>query len=368
MLLVAHPWIGPPNGARFHGEDDSGGFEVTRRQIPLPRRPRLRTALVALAAAALPLTLVGGVSSASGAASPQTFTVLVGSETPNMSVEGMWFLPKDVFIHPGDTVTWKANSFEIHTVTFLAQNQDPSTVMPFNPGNPDDITRQGGDTYDGTSYYNSGLLTTVPDGGDAGPLMPGTTLYPDYSLTFPSAGEFHYLCVVHGMAMQGTVHVLPVDATLPFTQADYDAQAAYQADYLRLDGRQLLRQFRQQADPHHVIVGGDDGMVASMRFVYNRVRIHRGETVTFTNPVVNGNAGRGEPHTVTFGAEKQGPDVMSRYGHPWHFHGGQLSSGALLPGDSFTVRFRKPGTYHYLCVLHDGMGMVGTVVVAPMTR
>lgn len=338
---------------------------TVRHQIPLPRRPRLHTVVAALAAAVLPLALVGTVSSASGATSdPQTFTVLVGSESPGMATEGMWFLPKDVFIHPGDTVTWKANSFEIHTVTFLG-DKDPSTVMPFNPGNPDDVTREGGDTYDGTSYYNSGLLTTVPDGGDAGPLVPGTKLYADYSLTFPDAGDFGYLCVVHGMAMQGTVHVLPADVTLPFTQADYDAQAAYQADYLRLDGQQMLREFRQQADRHHVIVGGDDGLVASMRFIHHRVRIHRGETVTFTNPVINGNAGMGEPHTVTFGDEKQGPDLMSRYGHPWHFHGGALSSGQMLPGDSFTVRFRKPGTYHYICVLHDGMGMVGTVVVRP---
>ena len=105
-----------------------------------------------------------------------------------------------------------------------------------------------------------------------------------------------------------------------------------------------------------------------MLFVHRRVVIHRGQKVTFTNPVVNGNAKMGEPHTVTFGTERLGPDLMSRYGHPWRYRGGDLSSGELLPGDSFTVRFTKPGTYPYICVLHDSMGMVGRVVVLAKKR
>jgi plastocyanin len=241
-------------------------------------------------------------------------------------------------------------------------------VLPFNPGNPKDVTRTPNATYDGTSYYNSGLLTTVPPNGDPGPLIPGTKWYPDYQLTFPDTGDFSYLCLVHGMMMKGTVHVLPSGMTLPFTQQDYDQQAADMADYIRLDGRRMLHRLRQHSDNHHVIVGGDDGKAISMLFVHRRVVIHRGQKVTFTNPVINHNAGRGEPHTVTFGDEKMGPDLMSRYGHPWHYRGGQLSSGEMMPGDSFTVRFRKPGTYHYICVLHDAMGMKGTVVVRPRKR
>jgi len=45
----------------------------------------------------------------------------------------------------------------------------------------------------------------------------------------------------------------------------------------------------------------------------------------------------------------------------WDGKGGFHSSGALLPGDSFSVTFTKPGTYPYACVLHPQM--VGTLEV-----
>jgi plastocyanin len=329
------------------------------------RRPRLRAAVATLAALVLPVTMAGAVSGSAVADGAQTWTVLVGNETNDMAITGMWFLPQDIFIHPGDTVDWKANAAEIHTVTFLGKGQQPGDVLPFNPGNPQDTARTTNDTYDGTSYYNSGLLTTVPADGDPGPLPPGTTWYGDYQLSFPTAGNYDYLCLVHGMMMKGTVHVLPADVDLPFTQADYAHQAAEMARYVRMDGRQMLAHLRRQADRHHVIVGGDDGRAISMLFLRRKVVIHRGEKVTFTNPVINGNDHMGEPHTVTFGEERFGPDLMAPYGHPRHYRGGDLSSGEMLPGDSFTVTFRKPCTYPYICVLHDAMGMVGTVVVLP---
>jgi plastocyanin len=34
-----------------------------------------------------------------------------------------------------------------------------------------------------------------------------------------------------------------------------------------------------------------------------------------------------------------------------------------LPGQTFTVTFKKAGTFPYICALHDEMGMVGTVKV-----
>jgi plastocyanin len=40
--------------------------------------------------------------------------------------------------------------------------------------------------------------------------------------------------------------------------------------------------------------------------------------------------------------------------------------GAGLPaGTTFSATFTKPGTYAYICALHDELGMVGTVVVLP---
>jgi hypothetical protein len=43
------------------------------------------------------------------------------------------------------------------------------------------------------------------------------------------------------------------------------------------------------------------------------------------------------------------------------------NSGLLLTGSpglqTYTVTFSKPGTYEYLCVIHDEGGMKGTIVV-----
>ena len=35
------------------------------------------------------------------------------------------------------------------------------------------------------------------------------------------------------------------------------------------------------------------------------------------------------------------------------------------PAAAAEVTFNKAGVYHYICQFHDGMGMVGTVVVTP---
>jgi plastocyanin len=45
----------------------------------------------------------------------------------------------------------------------------------------------------------------------------------------------------------------------------------------------------------------------------------------------------------------------------WDGKGGFRSSGALDPGETFTVAFSKAGTYSYACVLHPQM--VGTLTV-----
>jgi plastocyanin len=40
--------------------------------------------------------------------------------------------------------------------------------------------------------------------------------------------------------------------------------------------------------------------------------------------------------------------------------------GAGLPfGTTFSATFTAPGTYNYICALHDDLGMTGTVVVLP---
>jgi plastocyanin len=89
------------------------------------------------------------------------------------------------------------------------------------------------------------------------------------------------------------------------------------------------------------------------------VVVHVGETVSFST------AGPGAPHTVTFGHEPPGLAILAPSGDPTHYSGGDLNSGVLAPGVPFTVTFTAAGKYHYICAIHDGMGMVGDVVVVP---
>jgi plastocyanin len=41
----------------------------------------------------------------------------------------------------------------------------------------------------------------------------------------------------------------------------------------------------------------------------------------------------------------------------------EWDSGLVSEGESFSRTFQKPGTYRYICIPHEGAGMVGTVVV-----
>jgi plastocyanin len=111
------------------------------------------------------------------------FTAAIGPVGPQPGggtgfLELLRFIPPSLSIEEGDTVKWTAPS--VHTVTFLAAGQDPSSVNPFT------TPPAGSDTYDGASLYHSGLL------GIPAPGAPNT-----YELTFPEAGTFNYICALH---------------------------------------------------------------------------------------------------------------------------------------------------------------------------
>jgi plastocyanin len=76
-------------------------------------------------------------------------------------------------------------------------------------------------------------------------------------------------------------------------------------------------------------------MVKSYRFDPSSIRVKAGDTVTWTN---NDNF----THTVEFD------------GQPDH---------KVERGKSISIRFSKPGSYHYVCSLHS-RDMSGTVVVS----
>ena len=318
------------------------------------RTTRTRALLAALAASLVGLGTAAVPAPASAA--PATWTVRVGSQSANMAVQGMRFLPGEVTVDAGDTVTWRAGSAEIHTVTFFPGGGPQTSLPPFDPGDLSQLTQQGGSTYDPAQYFSSGLMTTVPSGGDVGPLPPVPHVQ-SYSLTFPEEGTFTYYCLVHGLMMVGTVHVQAAGTPYPYTQRQYDEQARLMAAGLLADGQSLRRELWRRSTMHRVFLGGDDDAVALMRFIRPHVVVRVGQEVVFKN------VGLGAPHTVTFGEEPPPPDLFGPSGDPAHYRGGALSSGILPPGSRFTVTFTRPGRYRYVCALHDSMGMVGTVVV-----
>jgi plastocyanin len=78
------------------------------------------------------------------------------------------------------------------------------------------------------------------------------------------------------------------------------------------------------------------------RFQPESLNVYAGDTVTWVN--------KGHiPHTTT-SVDNGKPDGLWDTPH-------------LARGDSFSYVFSKPGTYHYFCRPHHGLGMKGVVVV-----
>jgi plastocyanin len=306
-----------------------------------------RLTLVATAVTALALP-VAAATSASASTTPRTWRVTVGSQTPDMAIQTMVFLPKEVWVDAGDTVHWVAGAAEPHTVTFLA----PGATLPeFNPFDPTQVGPVGGTTEDGTAYTNSGVmgLQTIALLG-----TPRTT----YDLTFPTKGTYTYYCLLHGVMMTGTVHVQAAGTRYPFSQADYNRQAAAQSLTAITEGRNLWRQTRLDTAPGTVTMGAVGTQAMVMRFIFHRTVVHVGDSVTFME------GANTAPHTVTFGTEPAGLGILNPSGDATHYVGGDLNSGLLAaPGSTFKVTFDKAGTYHYICALHDDMGMMGDIIV-----
>ena len=307
---------------------------------------RFQFVIAAMCAATLPVLLAPGASAIPAPTQARTWTVQVGQESTDDAIQGMAFLPGTIWINQGDRVTWVALAGEIHTVTFLAQGHG---LPPFNPGDPSQLFPRGGSSYDGVSYYNSGILTDKANSG-----FPSSMTY---SLTFGKIGDFTYHCLVHGVMMTGVVHVRSAGTAYPFTQQQYDGKAAQQRAAILADGSALWRHTIEKATNHKVFAGAGDSVAMVMRFIQPTVRVHVGQSVTFFN---NNMAA---PHTVTFGVEQ--PNVFAPYGDPTHYSGGPLNSGLMVPGSTFTVTFTHTGNYEYLCALHDYLGMMGTVLVVP---
>ncbi len=325
------------------------------------------------------------------ASTPQHYTVLVGSDNVSNGVSISLFFPNIVKIHVGDSITWKANAHEIHTVTFLAGQALEDLIIPAPAGlaspfqiNPKAVfpTPTNGQ-YDGSTYMNSGILSTDPGFATS------------FTLTFTHLGVFNYVCYVHGMMMSGQIDVVAYSTAVPTpTQVQAQGQAQLQAAWQGVPVV-LAKAKAQVVAPtansdgtltHTVTLGYMSGNIMIMKFFPGRLTVHPGDTVVWRLSPSDDIA----PHTVTFfnGAPDLPLVTIAIYqNHPVALvnpavlfpsqavqQGESLNStdffnsGMLIPGvrNSFSIKIGSiSGTIAYACILHDSSGMDATLFVTP---
>lgn len=345
-------------------------------------------------------------------AAQQNWNVKVGAQTQDMGRQALAFLPNEIWIHAGDSITWTFNSDEIHTVSFLVVGQ---AFPPFPVGCP-------GFSFGVASFDGSTCVTTPPS-------VKGQ---PTFTVSFPTAGNYRLQCLVHN-TMNGTIHVLDSSVALPHEQSFYDQEAASETRDLLTDSDHAKSTDMPGMGTSHAMnsisvrilaatnrlsgsrkklaasPGGDRSAAAYVtagvgeivatpggvqtnslvRFVKGKIEIHAGDTVEWSNSDPE------EPHTITIGPEPL--DMFDPSSNVTLDSDGGLHAVINSPNDTvhsgfilqalpdqpglpvnsnpnnaialnpthFRITFTQPGTYNYKCVLHDDLGMVGQVVVLP---
>ena len=290
----------------------------------------------------------------------------IGAQSPDLGRQGLAFLPNEIWIHAGESITWSMAANEAHTVTFLANGQPRPPFTVGCPGFSSDPA-----SFDGTTCATSALLFD----GDK------------FTVVFPVAGNFKLVCLVHA-DMTGTIHVLAASRPLPHDQAFYDRVA-------QSESKDLLDDQDTGALKHHhsantvtvghgeiAATGGGSDSLSVMRFTDPDITVHAGDTIEWTNEDPT------TAHTVTFGPEPQ--DLFDPSSNVTLDADGARHGVVKSPSDSvhsgfiqaapqdrtglpqapsgvtrFRVTFTEPGIYSYICSLHDFLGMKGTVFVLP---
>jgi plastocyanin len=296
-----------------------------------------------------------------------TWQLRSGAESPDVGKQALAFLPNEVWIHAGDSIRWTFPTHERHTLTFLTpgQTRPPAFGLTFGI-----LVGCPGITPDGSSFNGSACVTS-----DVLLLDQGTTIPPTYSVTFPTAGNFKFVCLIHA-DMTGVVHVVDPAQILPHDQNFYDRQA--QSEQARLLAEDVAAGIGEVV----TMTGAGSQTASLMRFVKRTIVVRVGDTVEWTSldPSIN--------HTVTFGAEPADPRPPSANVTPTLDGARQavisstldsVNSGFLSPAPQdranlpqsnpgvtrLRVTFTSPGTFNYICAVHDQLGMKGTVIVQP---
>ncbi len=312
----------------------------------------------------------------------------------------------------GTRVTWTSDSDESHTVTFLAGQPAPPVFMlqPEDPSRPPMMNPQllfptiPSGPWDGTSFIHAELNQRGQD----------------VAVTFARQGKYDYLCLFHP-AMTGTVEVVPPGSASVTSQAAVDAAAA--THFAQQHAGEVAEIYATRNAPTRVegprgtqitmVRAGTDarwGHLDIEAFMPDNVTIQQGDTVIWYVDHV-------QPHTVTFMptdgrptpdfvliqlpdgqmvpppppdeppppeflAAMENPETAPRLvlgpaamrtSDPVHDGRSLYSSGLIgehpyvdVPMEkSWGLTFNTPGTYEYICFLHEPIGMKGSVTVLP---
>jgi plastocyanin len=357
--------------------------------LHLPRTGSLRRAGLAIgvmAALVVPATASAATKTVIAGPLKEAKGVFGGNATGD--VDG--YSLNTVTIHVGDKVRWKFNGF--HTVTFPKKGgtvpfaaPDPSVKYTgFNDAagapfwfngqaqldlNPLGVLPVAGKTEDGSAIRGSGAPLS-------GSLKP-------YTLKFPKAGTFTYICVVHP-GMKAKVKVVPKGTAIPSTKVDSKTAATLFASEVK-----SAKKLAKLKPATNTVQGGSDKLpVVQLRFFPQTVHIPTGGTLTLQVKSLP------EVHTFSFGPAKFLQDTAAAFAGPtaggaFAFsplvvfptdpppalpaydgtaHGNGFFSTGLLDGDpnspspsSAKVTFSKAGTYDFICLIHPFMH--GQVVV-----
>jgi plastocyanin len=303
-------------------------------------------------------------------ATATNWPVIVGGQTPDISVYANGFFPRELTIHTGDTVAFQFAGF--HNVTFLSGAAPPPFAIKDGngyDGNPQVFFPAGSSTYDGTGFHSSGVT-------------PSDKPF-SYSLTSTKPGRYEYACTLHP-GMTGVINV--VDGAVPEAPDAAIARGKAEQTATLAAGMMAYDNLNPQTIGSNVVVtlvGSLEDRYSVLRFTHNPLTVVVGTTVTWN---VNDPF---EVHTVTFASGAQLPQFITPQPQPDGIPKVLLSGAALMPTSaktydgtgwinsgllaapgapsqapsSFSLTFTKPGRYVYWCLVHHEAHQEGIIIV-----
>ena len=365
------------------------------KRLPVPSRAiASRPVRIPVLAALLAVLALPALGAPARAATHTVYAgpapALAGQLGPQSAIEITGYFPNRIEIHTGDSIRWvftgRYHMVTIPTTTgvrplfgwvnfdrpFAGFDDAAGRPFWFN-GTPeqyvplDGALRDGAAPYDGTQPRNSGL-----------PAANGHTK--PYQVKFVKPGTFLVLCIVHP-TMHMTVNVIARGAPLERGPTKADQQA-----YARKTFATVHRILKIRPPENTVYAGWEEGDVSLLRFFPAVATIRQGGSIDFVLKAVK------ESHNVAFGPaayrrrisdqiiqRRRDPDGTKVFvlnpelflpsdpenafpAYDGKNHGnGFLNTGAfdndpLTPYDDHqVVRFTKPGTFLYECLIHPGM-------------